>query len=247
MAKITPPTPVNTPNPRTLSSILLRTFALRMAVFTTYGHLGTLQNLSSSSTNSIPRMLVLIFLPVVTLISFATGYLASLLEVPHWKRCLMTAAGLHVPCRSPISHQVISVTKVPVDKLKHTPPNWTWDAVWLLASRVVVLFVILAQAVASLILIIRRRDIDGSTLMLDSINGVYALVGICAVFNSTLIIAVGGEWESIQEPLEAKAIATKPISWVYDYFWFSIVPVAYLRGQPLLYPNCDESLHWYFR
>ena len=109
-----------------------------------------------------------------------------------------------------------------------------------------VLLVILAQAVASLLLIIRRREIDGATLMLDSVNGVYALTGICAVFNSMLIIAVGGEWESMQELMDAGFFATRPISWVSDYIWMMGGSLVCLRGQLLLYIDYDDSSHLEF-
>ncbi len=59
---------------RSPSSLLLKTFALRMAVITSYGHLDSLQNLTAKSSTSIPRMLILLFLPEVTLFEFSKNY-----------------------------------------------------------------------------------------------------------------------------------------------------------------------------
>ncbi|MCJ1472902.1 hypothetical protein MMC13_001551 [Lambiella insularis] len=53
----------------------------------------------------------------------------------------------------------------------------------------------MAQAIASLVLIIRRRLLEGATLLLDSSNGLYAIIGILCAWNSLLIHFVGGEWE----------------------------------------------------
>ena len=76
---------------------------------------------------------------------------------------------------------------------------WTWDSCLLGIGRVVNVLVVLAQAVASLALIVRRRQIEGATLLLDSVNGLYAIIGIASAVNSLLIMAVGGTWEVRRE------------------------------------------------
>ena len=87
---------------RTMSSLLLRKFALHMGVISAYGHLGTLQNVSASVFTSMPRMLVLVFLPGATLMQILGDY-SMLLLAPlngrkdSWKFSVMAAAGLHVP------------------------------------------------------------------------------------------------------------------------------------------------------
>ena len=83
--------------------------------------------------------------------------------------------------------------------VKHTVEPWTWDSCLLSTGRVVNILVVLAQAVASLVLIIRRRQIEGATLLLDSINGLYAIIGIAIAVNSLLMIAIGGTWEVRRE------------------------------------------------
>jgi hypothetical protein len=64
---------------RTLSQLLLKSFALRMAVITGYGHLGTLQNSSHSATMSLTRMAVLIVLPGAALLNLLGPWLAAIL------------------------------------------------------------------------------------------------------------------------------------------------------------------------
>ncbi len=56
-----------------------------------------------------------------------------------------------------------------------------------------ILLVILAQAIASLILILRRRHVENATLLLDSTNGLYAIIGIVSCCNSLMIVTVDEE------------------------------------------------------
>jgi len=228
---------------RSLSDVLLRTFALRMAVMTTYGHLGSLQNLSSSSHTALPRMITFILLPTATLFELCTHYLmATLFLVLEGKRpfkySLMVSTGLYLPSPNNrsvgASGNVVSLSSLPYDKVTHTPAPRTWDAFLLKVARCITTLVVLAQAVACLSLIVRRWQAENAILLLDSTNGVYAAIGILSACSSLLITAVGGEWEysGVVPPEDDSATLGSFNYW--QQLFASSFTISMLRGQNLI-------------
>ncbi len=63
------------------------------------------------------------------------------------------------------------------------------------SSHVVNILVVLVQAVASFVLIVRHRQVEYVTLLLDSANGLYAMIELLSACNSLMILAVGGKWK----------------------------------------------------
>jgi len=241
---------------RSPSSLLLKTFALRMAVITSYGHLGSLQNLTAKSSTSIPRMLILLILPGVTLFEFSKNYFGLvvilLLRIGlllfririrgfySLKQFLMVGVGLHIPhhkvsTNGGCTNQAVYIGEVLPTRSKHVATPWTWGSFLLKSSRAVVLLVVLAQAIASLVLILRRRHVEHATLLLDSTNGLYAIIGIVSCCNSLMIVAVGGEWQVLGDapgrvlPQSPPILRLVPI----DFISGSLVTV-FMRGQFLL-------------
>ena len=124
----------NNNNFRTTSSLWLKTFALRMAVITAYGHLGSLPNLSTESSTSLSRMLILIFLPGATLFDFLGGYCQSIfdpifnqypLNYKTFRHALMIAAGLRLPCSATLPSGISTLVPVPIAKLSPTYVTYT--------------------------------------------------------------------------------------------------------------------------
>ncbi|MCJ1354587.1 MAG: hypothetical protein MMC33_004576 [Icmadophila ericetorum] len=202
--------PNSNPNFRTPSSLYLRTFALRIAVFTAYGHLGTLQNLTGTATISIPRLVILLVFPGATLIQMVWNYLAAIYiylfrvhkkwESESIKYTAMIAAGLCVPDQDSEerTYTPIAFRDIPLSRLIHRPTVRTrsqfWDSFTLATGRALNLLAVLAQTSAAFLLIYRRSHIQDATLLLDSTNGLYAFIGILTTFNSLLILFVGGKW-----------------------------------------------------
>lgn len=191
---------------RTTSSLWLKTFALRMAVITASGHLGSLQNMTTKSTSSLPRMLALIFLPGATLFNFLGGNRESIfrpffnlfrLNYHSLRHALMIAAGPKLPYSSISLGEFPREVLVPFKELasaavEYRATPWSWDSSVLKGSRVINILVVLAQAAASLVLKIRRRYVENATLLLDSTNGLYAIIGLMSTFNSLLMMSIGG-------------------------------------------------------
>ena len=238
---------------RNLSSIFLKTFALRFAVIVAYGHLASLQRIPERSSVLLPRILLVIFAPPVTLMAFFLGYLRCIqctmfewrwsqsrelqvisscsndddkcgLTVPvnligrnpermQWslRFSLMVAAGLYIerpescPRGECTADSMISIAQVPLMAIEYHKEPWTFETFLLRFSRVFVLLGFLAQSVASLALINRRRQVEGATLLVDSRNGVYAVIRILCACNSLLIYFVGGKWEVTQKVLFTSA------------------------------------------
>jgi hypothetical protein len=232
---------------RSLSDVLLRTFALRMAVMTTYGHLGSLQNLSRSSHTALPRMITFILFPTATLFDLCTDHFkATLILVLNrilkgkwaFKNSLMVSTGLYLPFPNnrPVgsSGNVVGLWSVPYNQVTHTPAPRTWDAFLLKVGRCVTLLVVLAQAVACLSLVVRRWQAEDAILLLDSANGVYAAIGILSACSSLLITAVGGEWEySGVVPPEDHSATLGSFNYWQEQLMFSVFVVMF-RGQNLI-------------
>jgi len=236
---------------RSLSDVLLRTFALRMAVMTTYGHLGSLQNLSSSSRTALPRMITFILLPTATLMELCSDYLkATLFLVLERKRpfknSLMVSAGLYLPSPNNrsvrASGNVVSLSSLPYDKVTHTPAPRTWDAFLLKVARYITTLVVLAQAVACLSLIVRRWQAEDAILLLDSANGVYAAIGILSACSSLLITAAGGEWEySGVDPPEDDSATLGSFNYWQEQVAYSFT-IMLFRGQNLIGRSINPHL-----
>lgn len=215
-----------------------------MAVMTTYGHLGSLQNLSRSSHTALPRMITFIFLPTATLLELCTDYLkATLFLLENIKRpfktSLMVSTGLYMP--SPNNRSVGASgnlvrlsSLLPYNEVTHTPAPRTWDAFFLKVARCITTLVVLAQAVACLSLIARRWQAEDVILLLDSANGVYAAIGILSACSSLLITAVGGEWEySGVVPPEDDSARLGSFNYWQEQLAFSFYVIMF-RGQNLI-------------
>ena len=113
-------------------------------------------------------------------------------------------------------------------------------------SRVKNILVVLAQAVASFVLIVRRRHIENATLLLDLTNGLYAIIGIMSAFNSLLVMSIGGTWDVLDNAhLSGGTSLNNVIAPRFDlYDAFSTLTVgtmvtSMMGGQHLL-----EQEHW---
>lgn len=212
-----------------------------MAAMTTYGHLGSLQNLSRSSHTALPRMITFILLPTATLLELCTGYLEAILwnTKRPFKTSLMVFTGLYLP--SPNNRSVGASgnlvrlsSLLPYDAVTHTPAPRTWDAFLLKVARCITTLVVLAQAVACLSLIVRRWQAEDAILLLDSANGVYAAIGILSACNSLLITAVGGKWEysGVVPPAGDSATLGSSNYWQHQLA-FSFYVIMF-RGQNLI-------------
>ncbi|MCJ1368409.1 hypothetical protein MMC16_007551 [Acarospora aff. strigata] len=235
-----------------------------MAVITAYGHLGTLQNLSGASSTSLPRMMMLFFLPGATLTKFIADYLKAIVlylrvrwmskeKIGSLKYYVMVAAGLHVshqkrdcPDQVHPAIEIVSIDRVRPKDIKHTMTPWTWDSFLLRFSRVLNLLVVLAQAVASLVLIIRRYQIKDAILLLDMTNGLYAIVGILCACNSLLLMVVGGTWTISQNASGEDLLRRKaPLSFIKDQLVFALLPMFHWRGDHLVnYRPMETELTW---
>jgi hypothetical protein len=232
---------------RSTPSLMLKTFALRMAVMTVYGHLGTLQGLSGTGRKPLLRILMIAFWPGATLMTDCLGYYIKVLDCLFsdngysWRWCTVSAAGLHIPIRprddrslpADNNADIAYIGDIPFHLLKHIKAPWTWDSFLLKIGRVTSLAVVLAQAIACLVLVIRRRHL-GASLLLDSSNGLYALIGILSSCNSMMILAVGGKWEFHDS--EADPFIHEPTHWSTAMFLqsiFGLPPILYSTGQPI--------------
>lgn len=276
---------------RTLSSVLLKTVALRLAVITSYGHLASLQRLPATTFVLLPRMLLIILAPPVIVVEYLYRYLLCIrcifferfysqgIEVEiiypctkdecgvmklqrirqprpskkmrwSWKYSLMVVAGLHVNRQTHCARgkctadEMVDIAQVPLARIKHTAEDWTLASFLVSFSRVFVILVAMAQAIASLVLIIRRRPLEGATLLLDSSNGLYAVIGILCAWNSLLIHFVGGAWEVLDretgkpEPYlqrEKQLLEIQKLSnLVFEHLarlFFGFVPVLLFEAQ----------------
>ena len=68
------------------------------------------------------------------------------------------------------------------------------DRFLLNSGRLINLTVVLAQAITSLVLVIRRQRLDAA-LVLDSTNGLYAIIGILSVWNLFVLLVHDGKLE----------------------------------------------------
>lgn len=205
---------------RSQARILLQTFALRMAVATAYGHLGTMQGKSDKTSASILRMFKLLLFPGLVILQWAQQLSESLLNlmvqrliggVWHWQHAIMIALGIRVRITqtSPNTGSV-SMPTYAARSLDPSCVELSWHAGEAEASgahiyigRALVQLAFLAQAVASLVLVVRRLDLPGAALILDWSNGLYAIIGICAAINSLGILALRGQTPQIRAGAEA--------------------------------------------
>ena len=97
------------------------------------------------------------------------------------------------------SNKVVPIHKIPFRDITYRPETWDWNTVLLSSGRVVNILVVLAQATASLVLIVRRRRVDQATMLLDSTNGLYAIIGILCTCQSLMITVIGGTWVSAND------------------------------------------------
>ncbi len=196
---------ISTPQPlenntgvfRTTSSLWLKTFALRMAVITASGHLGSLQNMTTKSTSSLPGATLFDFLGGNRESIFRPFFNLFRLNYHSLRHALMIAAGLKLPYSSISLGEFSREVLVPFKELapaavEYRATPWSWDSSVLKGSRVINILVVLAQAAASLVLKIRRRYVENATLLLDSTNGLYAIIGLMSTFNSLLMMSIGG-------------------------------------------------------
>ena len=134
--------------------------------------------------------------------------------------------------------RLVSISGEPLlgpPRVRHIAKPWTFDGVLLNASRVFALLVGLAQAVAALALVLRRRQVQDATLLLDSANGLYAAIGIVSCCNSLVILFVGGTWELTNHYYGTSTEDRPP---PVDSFIAAIpkamMPLALLRGQHMV-------------
>lgn len=249
---------------RTMPSLLLKTFALRMAVMVTYGHLGTLQGLSDNWRTALPRMIILFVFPGATLAGdFLSRYVAISLKLPlkgewSWRFVVLWAAGYNIEYQwKTVKHDGMTsvfdnISLLPFSSLSYTPLPWSWDRLILKSGRLISLTVVLAQAVASLVLVIRRLRLHAA-LILDSSNGIYAIIGILSVCHSFVLLAFDGQLEVRGNGIQSSTWAnphkvtitifndlpnlTGGDSWLFaimiQLFW-GIWPTQYMQGQVLL-------------
>ena len=115
-------------------------------------------------------------------------------------------------------------------------------------SRAINILVVLAQAIASLILIIRRRHIEHATLLLDSTNGLYAIIGIMTACNSLMILAIDGSWDTIEDTdldprhLKDTTYPNFAIENIVHTITVAAGPTMMMHGQHLLEHNLSGSL-----
>lgn len=136
------------------------------------------------------------------------------------KYSLMIAAGLCVPdqdsrAQGAASYAPIPMQQIPLVRLIHVPATNTnrnssiWDTLALATGRTLNLLAALAQTVTSLVLIVRRRQVPNASLLLDSTNGIYALIGILSAINALLILLVGGKWELIISEADLRVLQAR--------------------------------------
>lgn len=118
----------------------------------------------------------------------------------------------------------------------------------MVAARSVTTLVALAQAVACLVLVVRRWQVENAILLLDSTNAVYAIIGTLSPCHSLLITAVGGEWKySEGAPGEGSSSGLRTFSFLFTHV-LSSFPTGLLRVQYLNFIHVssqqyDLSLH----
>ena len=112
-----------------------------------------------------------------------------------------------------------------------------WHTFLLDIARATVILAVFAKAVASLILVVRRSQIPGATLLLDSTTGLYAVIGILTTVNSLLLMVVRDKWEVVKDaPLE-QLHGNQEKGFLLVLLLGVIVgmlPMSFLRGQRLL-------------
>ena len=190
---------------RSQSRVLLQTFALRIAVATAYGHLGTLHDLSDQASTAIPRMVTLLFFPGAVIMDFATQILKPAIVVTiqvcsnqGWTvdhaAAMVLGLRVELPAASGGGKTIVHAA----DELDPTcvelrlRPNRARMLAHVGIGRSVVLLALLAQSIASLFLVARRFSVPNATLVLDWSNGLYALIGICTAVNSLGLLALRG-------------------------------------------------------
>ena len=166
---------------RTISSLFLKTFTLRTAVMTAYGHLGTLQGQSENWRTALLRMIILFVLPGATLVGdFFPDYCYTLFcflmkRNWSWRWLLLSAAGYNIETQlktvnsDSITTGVFNIGVLPFDSLRYTPLPWSWDKLLLHSGRFINLTIVLAQAIASLVLridteLLASRDVGCCSL-----------------------------------------------------------------------------------
>ena len=84
-------------------------------------------------------------------------------------------------------------------------------------------------------LVSRRRELDAA-LLLDSTNGLYAIIGILSALNSLIILTFGEKWEVWdfdQSSYNPRTIT--PYSSIITSIIGALYPITRLKGQRLWY------------
>ncbi len=248
---------------RTMPSLLLKTFTLRIAVMAAYGHLGTLQGLSEKWRTALPRMIILFVYPGATLAGdFLSSYVLTLFNITSvrewsWRLFLLWAAGYKIEYQwktvryDGMTSCFSDIGLFPFSSLSYTPLPWSWDRLILKSGRLVSLTIVLAQAIASLILVVRRLRLHAA-LLSDWSNGLYAIIGILSVCHSFVLMAIDGGLEIRGNGISSSSWTTphkvtitilddlpefpRTNSWpimVFELFW-GLWPTQYIQGQVLL-------------
>lgn len=143
-----------------------------------------------------------------------------------------------------LSSEAISLADVPCEwhveewiKRKTRPDARCWHTFLLDIARATVILAVFAKAVASLVLVVRRAQIPGATLLLDSTTGLYAVIGILTTVNSLLLMVIGDKWEVVKDaPLkQLHGSQEKGFLMVLALgLVIGMLPMSFLRGQRLL-------------
>lgn len=197
----------NTGNSRTITSILVKTLALRVAVIAAQANLYSLQGRPLQSQSLLWRILLSILEPLAPVFDFVAGlYKTLILWIRYPPRNVRFAAlqlfDVHVPIDGSEPAQPKSVPlrccredSVVINESVRGAVAWvTW--VWR-SARVIATLVVLAQSVSTIFLVIRRfTAIEQGWLLIDFWNCVTAVSGSSAAFVSLLIISFsdGRSW-----------------------------------------------------
>ena len=151
----------------------------------------------------------------------------------------MIAAGLRLLYRMASSSWSLIEALVPLGRvrpgdIKYTAHKRSWDSFELKSSRAMAIMVVLAQAVARFVLIVRRRNVEDATLLLGSAKDLYAIIGIFSPCNSLLILANSGKREILGD---AHLADGKFSDWTItqEFEWYKV----------FLYPHSRHFCHNY--
>lgn len=214
--------PIARPDGRSQAKVLLQTFALRMAVATAYGHLGTLQSVPDDASTTLARMAKLLLLPGLVIFQFAGQVFDAFLVLMGQKHltkiwrldaAVAVLLGLRVHVTSSGNSETGHVVKQTYAAKDLDPSCMAMDSseadkdprssALVSFGRSLVQLAFLAQSAASFVLVVRRFEIPGAVLLLDWVNSLYAVVGICTAINSIGIIALGGRRARLKTGSEA--------------------------------------------